>query len=56
MSSRSCCADESPEVVEVVCPGADDLPGLVLGREVVPAQDLPLQGGEERLGGTVTEA
>ena len=46
----------APGVVELLDPGADDLPGLVLGAEVVPAQDLPLQGGEERLGGGVVEA
>ena len=43
-------------VVEPVGPVDDDGPGLGPGVELVPGQDFPLQGGEERLGGGVVEA
>ena len=43
-------------VVEPVGPVDDDGPGLGPGVELVPGQDFPLQGREERLGGGVVEA
>mgnify|MGYP006969643987 CR=1 FL=1 len=43
-------------VVEPVAPVNHYRSGLGSGVELVPGQDLPLQGGEERLGGGVVEA
>jgi len=40
-------------VVEAVSPVDDHGAGLSTGVELVPAQHLPLQGGEQRLGGCI---
>jgi hypothetical protein len=42
-------------VVELEAPLGHDLLGMVGVGELVPGQDLPLQGGEERLRGGVVE-
>ncbi len=52
-------SDGGVSAVVIVEPGAPvqhDGPGLVDGSEVVPGEDFPLQGGEERLRGCVVEA
>jgi len=42
-------------VVKLEAPLGHDPLGVVGVGELVPGQDLPLQGGEERLGGGVVE-
>src|SRR5688572_20372785 len=42
-------------VVEVVAPGQHDSPGMIRVEQLVAGQDLPLQGGEERLRGGIVE-
>jgi len=42
-------------VVEVLAPGHHDLARLGFGDEVVPGQDLVLEGREERLRSSVIE-
>ena len=42
-------------VVEVVAPGQHDSPGMIRVEQLVAGQDLPLQGGEERLRSGIVE-